>query len=65
MQSFICILAEGGNSCLNVFATAENIEYIPFKELWKTQVLKVYCQINLLTHINTLIVRDVTLNKIT
>lgn len=27
-------------------------------------VLKVYCQINLLTHINTLIVRDVTLNKI-
>lgn len=30
----------------------------------KTHVLKVYCQINLLTHINTLIVRDVTLNKI-
>ena len=35
MQSFICILAECGNSCFNVLATAENIEYLLFGELWK------------------------------
>ena len=35
MLSFICILAECGNSCFNVLATAENIEYLLFGELWK------------------------------
>lgn len=35
MLSSICILAECGNSCFNVLATAENIEYLLFGELWK------------------------------